>query len=76
MCYIGGMEKYNFKVVGFFVVYTGFIFAGFNWMLNAKIGPLENLLTNHITETNKKIDKLSDRFDQLYEILLKEKNQK
>ena len=32
-------------------------------------------LSNHITETNQKIDTLSDRFDRLYEILLK-KNQK
>ena len=38
------------------------------------------LLTNHITDTNRKIDKLSDRiddlsgrFDRLYELLLKDK---
>ena len=62
---------------------------------------IKDLLTNHITETNKKIDRLSDhfdrlsarierqserlgarierqseRFDRLYEILLKEKEQK
>ena len=70
------MEKYNLKAVGFVVLYTGFIFAGFNWMLNAKIDPIENLLTNHITDTNKKIDRLSERFDRLYEMLLKEKSQK
>ena len=40
-------------------------------------------LSNHITETNKKIeqltnrfDKLSDRFDRLYELLLKDKQNK
>ncbi len=52
-------------------------------MLKAQIDPLKGLLTNHITDTNKKIDrlsdrfdKLSDRFDRLYEILLEEKEQK
>ncbi len=66
-------------VGGFFVLYTGFIFAGFSWMLrsqmgqvNAQIGQIntqmvqintqiENikvLLTNHVTDTDKKIESL------------------
>ena len=70
-------------VGGFFVLYTGLLFGGFSWMLKAQIDPLKELLTNHITDTNKKIDRLSDRFDtlsdrfdRLYEILLEEKEQK
>ena len=49
--------------VTFLVLYTGFIFAGFNWMLkaqtkqiNVQIEPIKELLTNHITDTDKKID--------------------
>ena len=33
-------------------------------------------LSNHITDTNQKIDRLSDRFDKLYHHLLKEKDKK
>ncbi len=50
------------------MLYTGFIFAGFNWMLktqtkqiNAQIEPIKELLSNHISDTNKKIDNLSNR---------------
>ncbi len=48
--------------------------------INAKIESIQETLNNHITDTNKKIDRLSDRFDRLsvrfdklYEILLKDK---
>ncbi len=34
-------------------------------MIDAQISPVKDLLTNHITDTNKKIEKLSDRFDKL-----------
>ena len=47
------------------ILYTGFIFGGFNWMLNSKIElvnaqikPINEKLGNHITETDKKIDSL------------------
>ena len=54
------------------LLYTGFIFGGFNWMLNSKIElvnaqielvnaqikPINEKLGNHITETDKKIDSL------------------
>ena len=54
---------------------------------NNSIKSINSLLTNHISETNKKIDQLSNRFDRLsdrfdrlsdrfnslYELLLKEK---
>ena len=52
-------------VGGFFVLYTGFIFAGFSWMLKSQIKPIKELLTNHITDTDKKIDGLSHRIDGL-----------
>ncbi len=49
--------------VTFFMLYTGFIFAGFNWMLkthtkqiNAQIDLIKELLSNHVTDTDKKID--------------------
>ena len=55
--------------------------------LKAEIAPIKVALDNHITDTNKKIDRLSDRIDKLsdrfdrqndqfsrlYELLLKEK---
>ena len=80
--------------VTFIVLYTALLFGGWAWMLNAhtkqikaeikaEITPVKEALTNHITETNKKIeqltnrfDKLSDRFDRLYELLLKDKQNK
>ena len=69
------------------ILYTGLLFGAFSWMLKAQIQPIKEILTNHITDTNKKIDRLSDRFDKLsdridkqndqfnrlYEFLLKEK---
>ena len=62
-----------------FVLCTGFVFSGFNWMLNAQtkqinaqiqsvntqIQSVNEKLDNHITDTNKKIERLSDRFDKL-----------
>ena len=44
--------------------------------LKAEIAPIKSALENHITETNKKIDRLSDRLDRLYEMLLKDKDKK
>lgn len=38
-----------------------------------QIKQINHKLDNHITETNKKIDRLSDRFDRLYEVLIKDK---
>lgn len=77
VCYNEGMQKDSLKTaVTLVVLYTGFIFAGFHWMLTAKIDPIEKLLTNHITDTNKKIEKLSERFDDLYKFLLEEKKKK
>ena len=57
--------KSVWPVVTLVVVYTGFIFGGFSWMLKAQITPIKELLNNHISDTNKKIDKLSDRVDKL-----------
>ena len=47
-------------VLVFFVLYTGAILGAISWMLNAKLNPIEKLLSNHITDTNKKIDKLNE----------------
>ena len=44
--------------------------------IKAEIAPVKSALENHITDTNKKIDRLSDRFDRLYEMLLKDKDKK
>ena len=75
--------KAVWPVVTFVILYTGLIFGGFNWMLSAKIDPINEKLGNHITDTNKKIDRLSEkvdrlseRFDKLYHHLLKEKDKK
>ena len=49
-------------------------------ILSKDIMRIDQKLDNHITDTNKKIetlsgriDKLADRFDRLYEILIKDK---
>ena len=42
--------------VTFLVLYTGLLFAGFSWMLKAEVKPIKEILTNHITDTNKKIE--------------------
>ncbi len=49
--------------VTFLVLYTGFLFAGFSWMLKSQIDPVKELLTNHITDTNKKIDDTNKKID-------------
>ena len=41
--------------------------------IDLKVGPIETTLNNHITDTTKKIDKLTDRFDRLYEKLFENK---
>ena len=63
----------------FLVIYTGTIFAGLSWMLNSKLNPIKEALTNHITDTNKKIDRLADNIKETNAILrenTKETNQK
>ena len=53
------------------------IFVVFKLNIIAKdMSHIQADLNNHITETNKKIEKLSDRFDRLYEVLLKDKQNK
>ena len=44
--------------------------------IKAEITTIKSALTNHITDTNKKIENLTDRFDRLYEFLLKDKDKK
>ena len=41
--------------------------------ITAQITPVKELLSNHISDTNKKIDKLSDRVDKLYDFLMQQK---
>ena len=43
---------------------------------NDTLKSIKDLLTNHISDTNKKIDQLNERFDRLYELLLQEKGKK
>ena len=38
------------------------------------ISHIQKDLENHIGDTNKKIDRLSERFDRLYEVLLNKKS--
>ncbi len=88
-------DKSLWVALSFFVLYTSALFGNLGWLItnsiDNKIKPIEKLLTNHITETNKKIetlntetnkkidklsdriDQLSNRFDKLYELLLKQK---
>ena len=75
-------------IVSYVVGILAVFFGGIAWMIHVQISPVKKsvndvkeLLTNHITDTNKKIDKLSDRFDRqndqfvrLYEILIRKEN--
>ena len=53
------------------ILYTGLLFGAFSWMLKAQIQPIKEILTNHITDTNKKIDDIktdtNKRLDHLRE---------
>ena len=66
------------------ILWQNFIFSRFDKRLDDKINPLKEdiaeiktALNNHLSETNQKIDDLkteiNGRFDQLYQILLKDK---
>ena len=41
--------------------------------MSEDISQINHKLDNHITDTNKNIEKLTDRFYRLYEILIKDK---
>ena len=47
----------------FLVLYTGLIFGGFSWMLKSQIEPIKELLSNHITDTNKRIGETNKRIE-------------
>ena len=49
----------------FLVLYTGFIFWVFGWMLKSQTEPIKELLSNHITDTNKKIEDTNKKIDDL-----------
>ena len=75
-------KKGLWPAVSFLVIYTGFLFGGMAWMIHAQISPVKELLTNHITDTNKKIetlsgriDKLADRFDKMSDRLDRQSDQ-
>ena len=38
--------------------------------INEKLTNIDNNLKNHITETNQKIEKLSNRLDDLYKVII------
>ena len=70
----------DWRGVTFLILYTGLLFSGWSWMLNISNKPIKEdiveiktALNNHLSETNKKIDNLNNRFDKLYQILLKDK---
>ncbi len=62
--------------VTFLILYTSLLFTGWAWMLSAKINPIKELLTNHITDTNKKIDDLQSSTNQKIDDLQSSTNQK
>ena len=43
--------------------YTALLFGLFVYFLKLKLDPIDKKLGNHITETNKKIDKLDTKID-------------
>ena len=62
----------------FFVAYTGFLFKCFKSEINsmkelfkAEITPIKTALSNHITDTNKKIDELTAKTKELKEDMQK-----
>ncbi len=53
--------KETLATATFLVFYTGFIFAGFGWMLTAKISPLETRMDRIET----RIDRIETRMDRM-----------
>ena len=43
-------------------------------LMSKDVSNIQRNLDNHISDTNKKIDQLSSRFDNLYNILLEKKS--
>ena len=79
---IGGLiSVVDKKVPVTWILLVLFVFMLLNQNAMSKdISQINHKLGNHITDTNKKIDNLSDRiddlsgrFDRLYEILIKDK---
>ena len=56
------------------ILYTTFLFNRLDKSLDDKFKPIKELLSNHITETNKKIDSLNERFDKQDDRLLNQFN--
>ena len=59
-------------MIAYVVGALGVLFGGIAWMIHVQISPVKKsvndvkeLLTNHITDTNKKIEALSGRIDKL-----------
>ena len=55
------------------IIFMVYLFFGFRGM-SKDISYIQKSLDNHISDTNKKIEKLGDQFNRLYEILLSKKN--
>ena len=56
----------------FFLTYVSYLKVGHKFeILNKDIGHIKETLSNHITDTNKKIDKLDSKFDKIMAHLLK-----
>ena len=84
MCYSEGMDFATILNLFGNSVPLGIVFLIAHQVYIAnEIKHIRKDLTNHVTDTNKKIDqltdrfdRLNDRFDRLYEIILKDKEQK
>ena len=91
LCYSGGMETLatlfssldkKIPIAWILLIIMIFMFIEIRGMAK-DIDHINKTLTNHITDTNKKIDRISDRidkqndqFNRLYELLLREKQNK
>ena len=60
----------------FLLSFLALLLTGFAMILDAKIEPIEQLLTNHVTETQGKIDKLAEgqaRLEDMIKEILKDR---
>ncbi len=66
------MEKKDFfTIAGFVLVYTGFVFGGFNTLLNAKTKPIESSIQNLNSEVKGIKTEIKDIKTEMRDIQIK-----
>ena len=58
-------KKDLFAILTILIIYTGFIFTGFSWMLGSKISPLEKRMDHMESEIKVVKTELNNRMDRM-----------